>query len=248
MCSKPKGGGSSSGRTADSDSVNLGSSPSPPAKKAILTEDTVMAIVKRSTMTLFSNGLDIYSHMVRIVLAEKDLTTIDIVNVDLSAPSEELLEFNPYGTVPTLIDRDLVLYEANIIMEYLDERFPHPPLMPVYPIARAKSRLMMHRIDNDWLKLIPVILKNKKPESDDARKLLRDNLLTLIPVFDEMPYFLSEEYSLVDCYLSALLWRFPMLGINLPPQAKSIKKYMERMFKREAFQLSLSDQEHEIGE
>ena len=206
-----------------------------------------MAITKRSTMTLYSGGLDIYSHMVRIVLAEKDLTAIDIVNVDPSNLPEELLEYNPYGTIPTLIDRELVLYEANIIMEFLDERFPHPPLMPVYPIARAKSRLMMFRIDNDWIKLMPTILKNKKPESDDARKALRDNLLTLIPVFDEMPFFLSEEFSLVDCYLSALLYRFPLLGITLPSQAKSIKKYMERMFTRETFQLSLSEQEKEIG-
>jgi len=207
-----------------------------------------MAIVKRSSMTLYSGGLDIYSHMVLIVLAEKDLTTVDVINVDPDAPPVDLLESNPYGSVPTLIDRDLVLYEAPIIMEYLDERFPHPPLMPVYPIARAKSRLMMHRIDNDWLKLIPVILKNKKPESDAARKVLRDNLVTLIPIFDEMPYFLSEEFSLVDCYLSALMWRFPLLEIVLPPQAKPLKKYMDRMFARETFQMSLSDQEREIGE
>jgi len=206
-----------------------------------------MAVIKKSTMTLYSGSLDIYSHMVRIVLAEKDLV-VDIINVDSNNLPEELLELNSYGSLPTLVDRELVLYEAQIIMEYLDERFPHPPLLPVYPIARAKSRLMMCRMDHDWFRLLPAIQKNKKPECDEARKILRDNLVTIAPVFSAMPYFLSEEFSMVDCYLSALLWRLPSLGIVLPPQAKSINEYAKRMFARDSFKESLSELEKELRE
>lgn len=206
-----------------------------------------MSIVKRSTMTLYSNNTDIYSHMVRIVLAEKDLT-FDIVDIDPTNPLPELLEYNPYGTIPTLVDRELILYEANIIMEYLDERFPHPPLLPVYPIARAKARLTMHRIDQDWLKKIPVIQQNTKPESDEARKVLKENLTALAPVFEEMPFFLSEEFSLIDCYLGPLLWRLPSLKITLPAQAKAVENYAKKIFARETFQMSLTEQEREMRE
>ena len=104
---------------------------------------------KRSVMTLFSNKTDIYCHQVRIVLAEKGVA-YETEIVDPQALSEDLMELNPYGTVPTLVDRDLVLFNSRIIMEYLDERFPHPPLMPVYPVARGKSRLLMLRIEQDW--------------------------------------------------------------------------------------------------
>ncbi len=205
-----------------------------------------MSVLKRSVMTLYSGSLCPYSHRVRIVLAEKGVS-VDIIHVDLNNPPEELIELNPYQSVPTLVDRDLVLYEAGIIMEYLDERFPHPPLLPVYPVARAKSRLMMYRIEKDWYKLMNAILTNQ-PTKETARKELRENLIALGPVFGNMPYFMNEEFSLVDCYLAPLLWRLPQLGIDLPPAANMIKQYAKRVFSRESFQVSLTEAEREIAE
>lgn len=201
-------------------------------------------MVKRSVMTLYSGELDPNSHRVRIVLAEKAVT-VDVLHVDLAKPPEDLVHLNPYNSVPTLVDRDLVLYEANIIMEYLDERFPHPPLLPVYPVARAKSRLMMYRIQQDWYTLVDVIMSGKK-EADQARKELQESLVSLTPVFSDMPYFLSEEFSLVDCCIAPLLWRLPSLGIELPTKAKPINEYAKRMFKRDSFQASLTEAEREL--
>lgn len=205
-------------------------------------------VLKRSIMTLYSGQLDIPSHRVRIVLAEKGIA-VDIKYMNGDNHSEDLLSLNPYNTLPTLVDRDLVLYNTDIISEYLDERFPHPPLLPVYPIARAKCRLMIYRIEHDWLTLIPTIQKGKKSEADDARKTLRNQLITLAPIFSEMPYFLSEDFSLADCCLAPMLWRLPTLGIELPTgQAKAIYDYKKRIFARESFKKSLSDLEHELRE
>jgi len=204
-----------------------------------------MTTTKRSVMTLHSGALDIYSHMVRIVLAEKAIS-VDILHVDANNPPEALLELNPYTLVPTLTDRDLVLYRAPIIMEYLDERFPHPPLLPVYPIARAKYRLMMHHIERDGFSHINKIEKGSKHESEEARKALRDQLTQLIPAFSEMPYFLSEDFSLVDCHFGPLLWRLPSYQIELPRNAKPIHEYAKRIFGRPSFQASLSDLELEL--
>lgn len=206
-----------------------------------------MTSVKRSVMTLHSGALDIFSHRVRIVLAEKGVN-VDILHVNPTKPSEDLLAINPYTIVPTLVDRDLVLYESNIIMEYLDERFPHPPLLPVYPIARAKCRLMMHRIEKDWISTLPAIEKGKPEEANAARKLLREQLITVTPLFSELPYFLNEDFSLVDCYIAPLLWRLPHFGIELPNTAKPIKEYAKRVFARKSFQSSLSDLEQELNE
>ncbi len=180
-----------------------------------------VAANKRSIMTLFSGADDLYSHQVRIVLAEKGVT-VDVLQVDPNDMPEDLLELNPYNSVPTLVDRELVLYESRIIMEYLDERFPHPPLMPVYPVSRGQSRLMMHRIDTDWYCLVDRIRKGDR--ADAARKELQESLLSIAPVFAEMPYFMSEEFGLADCYLGPLLWRLPVLGIELDNRAgKDIK-------------------------
>jgi RNA polymerase-associated protein len=205
-----------------------------------------MTVLKRSVMTLYSGGLCPYSHRVRIVLAEKGVS-VDILNVDFDNFPQELLELNPYQTVPTLVDRDLVLYQSNIIMEYLDELFPHPPLLPVYPVARAKSRLMMYRIDRDWYELMVNIEAGKKT-ADANRKELRESLISLSPVFADMKYFLSEDFSMVDCYLAPLLWRLPALGIELPNSATAIKKYAARVFQRESFQASLTEAERELRE
>lgn len=204
-----------------------------------------LAANKRSIMTLFSDALDIYSHQVRIVLAEKGVG-VDICFIDPNTVNEELMELNPYGTSPTLVDRELVLYTSHIIMEYLDERFPHPPLMPVYPVSRGQSRLTMHRIERDWYSLAHQIMKNSGDVAA-ARQELRENILALAPVFGEYPFFMSEEFSLVDCYLAPLLWRLPALGIELSGAgSREVNSYMNRIFSRNAFKASLTDQEREI--
>ena len=203
---------------------------------------------KRSVMTLYTSKMCPYAHRVRIVLAEKGVFS-ELVEIDLDNKPEELLAINPYGTVPTLVDRDLILYESSIILEYLEERFPHPPLMPVYPVARARSRLMMNRIDRDWYSLMDTILRGDKKHAEQARKDLYDSLVSVTPVFSDSPYFLSDEFTLVDCSLAALLWRLPLMKIELPQeQGRSIVKYMKRVFARESFQTSLSDAEREFGE
>lgn len=206
-----------------------------------------MTMVKRSVMTLYSGSADIHSHRVRIVLAEKGVS-VDILSINLDEPPEDLVSLNPYNSVPTLVDRELVLYNSNIIMEYLDERFPHPPLLPVYPVARAKNRLMVHRIERDWYSLVDIIENGKGNAVVQARTELLDNLKSLAPVFGEMPFFLSEEFSLVDCTIGPLLWRLPHLGIELPPQAKAVTAYAQRLFKRDAFQASLTEIEREMRE
>ncbi len=205
-----------------------------------------MSPLKRSIMMLYS-GTDPRSHQVRIVLAEKNVA-VEVNQVDPNSPSEILAEVNPYQSLPTLIDRDLVLYEHNVIIEYLDERFPHPPLLPVYPVSRAKSRLMRYRIGRDWYSQMDAILYGNEQQAETARKLLGDSLTTVIPVFDDSPYFLSNEFTLVDCAIAPLLWRLPELDIKLPKNAKSIFQYMERIFTRPAFEASLTETEREIRE
>jgi len=206
-------------------------------------------VAKRSSMTFFSDGKDPYSHRVRIVLAEKGVA-VEIHDVDPDNIPEDIMSLNPYGTLPTLVDRDLVLYEPGIMMEYLDERFPHPPLLPVYPVARAESRLWSHRIQKDWCALADIILANKNPEAvEAARKALRESLISTSPIFAEKPYFMSDEYSIVDCVTAPLLWRLPAMGIELPEkQTKHLQAYMERLFERESFQASLSEAEREMVE
>lgn len=210
-----------------------------------------MAVVanKRSVMTLYSGSNDPYSHRARIVLAEKGVT-FDLYEIDVDSQVDALVEINPYNTVPTLVDRDLVLYESEIIMEYLDERFPHPPLMPVYPVARARSRLLLHRVNRDWYTLMNKIISKKSSvtEADQARKELYESILSVAPMFKETPFFMSEEFSLVDCSIAPMLWRLRSMGVNLPPEAKPILDYGKRLFEREAFQVSLTEAERALGE
>lgn len=206
-----------------------------------------MTAVRRSVMTLYSGADDLQSHKVRIVLAEKAVT-VDVININIANPPDDFRELNPYNTIPTLVDRDLVLYQANVITEYLDERFPHPPLLPVYPVARAKSRLMMHRIEQDWYVLVDRIKTGSKKEAESARKELYESLTSLAPVFNEKPYFLSDEFTLVDCCIAPILWRLANLGIELPPRAKPVMTYAKRIFKRDSFQASLTETEQEMRE
>lgn len=200
---------------------------------------------RRTAMTLFTSADDMYSHQVRMVLAEKGVSA-DILLVSRDNMPEEVYEVNPYGSLPTLMDRDLALYQADIIMEYLDERFPHPPLMPVYPVERGKTRLMMYRIKHDWYGMAEKILLDGD-DAAEARRDLRESLLSIAPLFQETPYFMSEEYSMLDCYMSALLWRLPLLGIELSGTgAKALKNYMIRLFERDGFQQSLTESERDI--
>lgn len=198
-------------------------------------------------MTLFSDPSCPYCHRVRIVLAEKGIT-VDIVNVDASDLPDEVMDFNPYGTVPTLVDRDLRLYESRIIMEYLDERFPHPPLLPIDPVARGNARLFMYRVERDWYSLLERLMRGGLGDATIAqvRKELRESLMATSPVFGARPFFMSDEFSLVDCCIAPLLWRLPAVGIELPPAAKAVTDYATRIFQWPAFQRSLTEVEREM--
>jgi RNA polymerase-associated protein len=203
-------------------------------------------VAKRSSMIFYSGSDDHFSHRVRIVLAEKGVA-VDIVEVNGDQRPEELADLNPYNSVPTLVDRDLVLYESKVMMEYLDERFPHPPLLPVYPVARAQSRLWMHRIEREWCPLVEQIENGAKKDVEKARKELRESLVGISPIFEDVPFFMSEEFSLVDCCIAPILWRLPVLGIELPEkQIKPLVAYMERLFERDSFVSSLSENEREM--
>lgn len=199
---------------------------------------------KRSVMTLYSDPINPYCHRVRLVLAEKNIT-YEVEDIDPLNMPEELMELNPYGTLPTLVDRDLKLYESRIIMEYLDERFPHPPLLPVDPVSRSTSRLLLFRVENDWYRQMDIILSGKK-EATKARKELRESLITTAPVFGAKPFFMSDEFTLVDCAIAPLLWRLPTLGVEIPASAKGFHTYAKHLFERESFNQSLSEAEREM--
>ena len=205
-------------------------------------------VAKRSSMTFYSDHTSHYSHRVRIVLAEKGVT-VEMIESDPAHPSAELSELNPYHSLPTLIDRDLVLYESKVVMEYLDERFPHPPLLPVYPVARAESRLIIHRIGKDWCGLVDSILTSRSDNVvKKSTKELRESIMGIAPIFEEKPFFMSEEFTLVDCCIAPILWRLPSLGIDIRPskQSKPLLAYMDTLFDRESFQESLSEREREM--
>lgn len=196
-------------------------------------------------MTLYSDPRDIRSHRVRMVLAEKNVS-VDIVTIDPVAPPDDVLDLNPYGSSPTLVDRELALYDSRIIMEYIDERFPHPPLFPVDPVSRANSRLYMYRVEKDWYSLVDQIEKRGKTATK-ARKELKESLVTAAPVFDANPFFMNAELSLVDISIAPLLWRLPALGVEITGSAlKSINAYSGRMFKRDSFIMSLTEEEREM--
>lgn len=208
-----------------------------------------MALVanRRSVMNLFSSGTCPYSHSVRMVLAEKGIT-VEIIDVDIHQKPEDLIDLNPYSTVPTLVDRELVLYDPHTIMEYLDERFPHPPLMPVDPVSRARTRLALFRIQQDWYDLVPALESKGEKTSAKARKQLSESLTSSAEVFAAKPFFLSDELTLVDAMIVPILWRLPRYRIDLPRQARPVLDYAERMFARESFHTSLSEAEHEMRE
>ena len=206
-----------------------------------------MAVVanRRSVMTLFSRPTDIHSHRTRLVLAEKNIN-IEISNVVGPDLPEDLMDLNPYHTVPTLVDRDLTLYDSRIV-EYLDERFPHPPLMPVDPVTRAQFRLALFRIETDWYSIAEEAENSADGKlGTKARKMLRESILQSTELFGARPYFLSEEFSLVDCTIAPLLWRLPVYGVDLGKNAEPIEEYMDRVFARRSFQQSLTELEQEM--
>ena len=207
-----------------------------------------MAVIanRRSVMTLFSKPTCMHSHRTRLVLAEKNIN-IEIVSVDGPELPEDLMDLNPYHTVPTLVDRDLVLYDSRVIIEYLDERFPHPPLMPVDPVTRAQFRLALFRIETDWYELAEQFdMDGDRKMATKSRKMLRESILQSAELFAAKPYFLSDEFSLVDCTIAPLLWRLPVYGIELGADAEAIEAYMNRVFARRSFQQSLTELEQEM--
>ncbi len=200
---------------------------------------------RRSGMTLFSDPQCPQSHRSRIVLSEKDIT-VDILQVDPADMPEDLSDLNPYNSVPTLVDRDLVLYDARVIMEYLDERFPHPPLMPVDPVSRARARLALYHIERDWYGLLPDLSSGDSKKQESARKILRESMLSSVEIFKAKPFFLSDDFGLVDCTIAPILWRLNSYGIELTAQMKPISEYAERIFDRPSFRESMSDYESEL--
>ncbi|MGZ8164373.1 MAG: glutathione S-transferase N-terminal domain-containing protein [Methylobacter sp.] len=198
-------------------------------------------------MTLFSSPTCAMSHCARFVLYEKGVAA-DIEFYDPADPPEDLLELNPNGTSPTLIERDLVLYDSRIIMEYLDERFPHPPLHQMDPVSRANARMLIKRIDQDWYQSLDEILYSGEKKSARAKKMLKESVLSAAPIFAARPYFMSDEFSLIDCAIAPLLWRLPGIGIDVTTPNEAITSYAQRLFKRPAFRRSLSADEKEMAD
>ncbi len=201
---------------------------------------------RRSIMNLFSAPTCIHSHRTRIVLAEKNIN-IDISSVKGPELPEDLMDVNPYHTLPTLIDRDLVLYDSRVIIEYLDERFPHPPLMPVDPVLRAQFRMALYRIESDWYSLVEDFAAESEGKlAMKPKKMLRESILAAIDLFSVKSYFISDDFSLVDCTIAPILWRLPIYGIDLDSNLRALNKYMDRVFDRPSFQSSLSELEQEM--
>lgn len=205
-----------------------------------------ISIRGRSTMALYSSAASIECHRVRFVLAEKGIN-VEIVDVD-SDPSaaEDLAELNPYNETPTLVDRDLVLYDAGVINEYLDERYPHPPLMPVDPVSRAQLRLVHHRVLRDWYPLAIALDSTSGKKAEGLRKQLREGIIAANDLFEPADFVLNEELTLVDCSLAPLFWRLPAYGIDLGKSAVAAQSYIQRLFSRRSFKASLTAAEREL--
>ena len=209
----------------------------------------MVSITQRTSMALYSDPNSHYSHRVRIVLQEKGLST-EIIDMTQENMHSDLLEINPNAEIPVLIDRDICLYDSLVLMEYLEERFPHPPLMPVYPVIKARSRLFILRIEQEWSKNLDYLALNPKPGSktQKSKKDLKSNILSASSIFNEHTYFMSEDFSLIDCCVAPILWRLPALGIDISKdkKAKPIYQYMERVFSRDSFKASISEIEQEM--
>jgi RNA polymerase-associated protein len=195
---------------------------------------------RHAAMTVYSDPTCPFSHRARIVLYEKNLDA-DIINIGHDNWPEDVLAINPSAISPTLIDRDIALFDSNIIISSLEERFLQPALMPNDPVSRAKMRLMLHQIDNDWYAQWNALAGREKGKVSTARRMLQEDLTVLAPLFAQNPYFMNKEFSLLDCSLAPLLWRLPILNIKLPHKARAVEEYAERIFERDSFQASLSE-------
>ena len=195
-------------------------------------------------MKLYAGSNCLYGHACRIVLKEKDVDC-DVLN-PAADPEFDLTELNPYGESPTLIDRELVLYGDNVSTEFLDERLPHPPLMPLDPIGRGRARLLIARLQRDWLSEVKRLLDEGKPLDKKLKKSLWDGLLAMSPIFLTQRYAMGNEFSLVDCYLAPLLWRLSVMDVTLPRQGQAVMDYSARLFERSTFQASLNSLEREM--
>jgi len=200
-------------------------------------------------MALFSAPDCIYSHSCRLVLVEKAVEC-EVIDATAGDATDELAALNPYNETPTLVDRDLVIYGAQIINEYLEERLPHPPLMPVDPVNRARARLIMMRFEREWISAYARGAEGGKPPGkflgNDQLKVIRDGLISMSPALSEQQYMLGDEFSLVDCIVAPFLWRLPVMGIELPHQARAVTDYADRLFERSAFRTSLTDAEKQM--
>lgn len=170
----------------------------------------------------------------------------NIIYFNPSEPPKKVLDINPKGTSPTLFERDLVLYDSRIIMEYLDERFPHPSLHKTDPISRANVRMIIKDIDQDWYKLLDDSINSTKKKSTLAKKTLKESLISSTPIFQSNTYFMNEEFSLIDCVMAPLLWRLPSIGIDIKTLNTSIISYANNLFSRSTFQRSLSEEEKKM--
>ena len=185
-------------------------------------------------MTLYSATTCPFSHRCRIVLFEKGMD-FQIIDVDLYNKPEDLAVMNPYDQVPVLVERDLVLYASNIINEYVDDRFPHPQLMPADPGMRARARLFLHRFEQEIFCHINIVEQGSQKAADKARAEIRDNLTVIAPIFVKQKYMLGDEFSMLDVTIAPLLWRLDYYGIQLPKQAAPLLKFAERLFSRPPF-------------
>lgn len=186
-------------------------------------------------MTLYSGTTDPFSQRCRIVLYEKGMEDFQVIDVDIYNKPEDLAAINPYNMVPVLVERDLVLSESNIINEYIDERFPHPQLMPADPVMRARARLFLHRFENEMFSHIQFIETGTPKVAEKSRLALRDNLTQIAPIFAKQKYMLNEEYSMLDVAIAPLLWRLEHYDIQLGREAAPLMKYAERIFSRKAY-------------
>jgi len=200
----------------------------------------------RTVLALYTTAEEVQCHRTRLVLAAKGVS-YERVMVDPEKPPADLVDLNPYGTLPTLVDRDLTLYDTYVVCEYLDERYPHPPLMPIDPLSRARLRLAAVRIERDWLPEINMIRAGGKP-AEAARKRLREHLLEAVPLFKASRFFLNPEMSLADCLVAPVVWRLPMLGVDLGKEGKPIIDYGERLFHTQGFARSLTPEEKAMRE
>ena len=185
-------------------------------------------------MTLYSGTTDPFSHRCRIVLFEKGMD-FQVIDVDVFNMPEDLAVISPYNKVPVLVERDLVLHDANIINEYIDERFPHPQLMPADPVMRARARLFLRRFEDELYCHINAIEQGAQKISDKARLAVRDNLMQIAPVFIKQKYMLGDEFSMLDVAIAPLLWRLDHYGVQLSKEAAPLMKYAERLFSRPAY-------------